>query len=356
MSSRALGFLAFVDHTGVHDDRSQGLDDGVDLFGRAEHLGFDVGYVRHRHLQDYLSAPLPFLVAAGLRAPGLQVGTSLIPLRFENAGRLAEEAATTDLLLAGRLRLGVGSGYVKQDRVNTRAFGAVDGDIRAHVDAVLADLLSFLGGEQVATADAFFETETEGTPLRVRPQAPGLRSRVAYGVGSLTSARAAGAQGIGLQVSTLQPSDGSDRSFEELQRELIRAYRAASRDAGHGEGHVAASRQVLPADSPADLVGFEDLIERDRVRQQAMREGTATIGGWPAAFGHVASGDPAEVAAFLARDVALAEVDEVVLALPFGHPIEVVRRITESFAHGVAPTLRAQELPSTGSAPATQGP
>lgn len=342
MTARALGFLAFVDHTGIHGHRSQGLDDGVDLFGRAEHLGFDVGYVRHRHLQDYLSAPLPFLAAAGLRAPGLDVGTSLIPLRFENAGRLAEEAATVDLLLGGRLRLGVGSGYVTQDAVNTRAFGPVEGDVRAHVDTVLADLLSFLDGEQVATADQFFETETEGTPLVVRPQAPGLRSRVAYGAGSLASARAAGLQGIGLQVSTLQPSDGSGRSFEELQRDVIRAYRAACREAGHGEGRVAASRQVLPADRPEDLRGFEDLIERDRVRQEAMREGTATIGGRPAAFGHVASGDPADVAAFLARDVALAEADEVVLALPFGHPIEVVRRIVESYARGVAPVLRAQ--------------
>lgn len=340
--SRSIGFLAFVDHTGVSGDRSQGLDDGLDLFERAEGLGYDVGYVRHRHLQDYLSAPLPFLTAAGLRAPGLRVGTSLIPLRFENAGRLAEEAATVDLLLGGRLALGVGSGYVKQDGVNARAFGTVPGDVRGHVDRVLADLLAFLGGEQVAVADQFFETEHEGTPLVVRPQAPSLRSRVAYGAGSLESARRAGEQGIGLRVSTLQPAGPEGGSFEELQREVIRAYRAASRDAGHGEGHVAASRQVLPALRPEDLDAFGDLLERDRARQEAMRAGTATIGGRPAAFGHVASGDPVDVAEFLAQDVALAEADEIVLALPLGHPIGTVRRITEVFGRDVAPILRAE--------------
>lgn len=336
----AIGFLAFVDHTGVSGGRSQGLDDGVDLFRRAEALGYDAGYVRHRHLQDYLSAPLPFLVAAGGATERLRLGTSLIPLRFENAGRLAEEAATTDLLIGGRLELGVGSGYAQQDAVNTRAFGAVDGSIRDHVNGVLADLFAFLDGEVVSQADETFETEEAGTDLRVRPQAPGLRSRVAYGAGSISSAQMAGRAGIGLQVSTLQPGVEPGQSFEQAQREVIRAYRAASREAGHGDGHVTASRQVLPVARPSDLEGFADLIERDRRRQAAMAEGTALLGGRPAAFGKVVADAPEEVAAFLAQDEALAEADEVVLALPFGHPIEVVRTILETFGEGVAPLLR----------------
>lgn len=341
--SQAFGFLAFVDHTGIADGavRSQGLDDGVDLFARAADLGYDAGYVRHRHLQAYLSAPLPFLVAAGLRAPSLRVGTSLIPLRFENAGRLAEEAATTDLLLGGRLELGVGSGYAQQDAVNERAFGAIDGDIRGHVDRTLADLLAFLDGEVVSHADAFFETEEEGTPLRVRPQAPTLRGRVAYGAGSTRSAEMAGRAGIGLQVSTLQPAVEQGQSFEEAQRDLIRAYRTASREAGHGDGHVTASRQVLPVTDPAHLEAFGPLIERDRQRQAAMRDGTALIGGRPAAFGRVVADAPGAVAEFLAQDVALAESDEVVLALPFGHPIETVRTILQTFGEGVIPRLSA---------------
>lgn len=342
---RSVGFLAFVDHTGIAPGglRSRGLDDGVDLFARAESLGYDVGYVRHRHLQDYLSAPLPFLVAAGLAAPGLRVGTSLVPLRFENAGRLAEEAATTDLLLGGRLELGVGSGYAQQDAVNERAFGTVTGSIREHVDRTLADLLSFLDGEVVATADEVFETEQAGTPLRIRPQAPTLRSRVAYGSGSVRSARAAGSAGIGLQVSTLQPAVEPGQSFEEAQRELIRAYRQASREAGHGEGRVTASRQVLPVTDRADLKAFADLIERDRLRQHAMRTGSALLGGHPAAFGRVVADAPETVAEFLAGDVALAEADEIVLALPYGHPIETVRRILDAFATSVAPHLRSDD-------------
>ena len=45
-----LGFLAFVEHGGVSGATSQGLQDGIDLFRHADELGFDTGWVRHRHL------------------------------------------------------------------------------------------------------------------------------------------------------------------------------------------------------------------------------------------------------------------------------------------------------------------
>lgn len=342
IGEKVMGFLAFVDHTGIapNGTRSQGLDDGIDLFQRAEGLGLQAGYLRHRHLQAYLSAPFPFLAAVGQRTESIRLGTALIPLRFENAGRLAEDIATTDLLTGGRLQIGMGSGYAKQDAVNVRAFGEV-ADIRGTVDAILADVVSFLDGEVVAIADEFFETEDAGTELRIRPQAPTVRSRLAYGAGSVASAEMAGRLGIGLQVSTLAPTDGSGRSFEELQLEVIDRYRAASREADHGEGHVSASRQVLPVTNSADLVDFEYLIERDRTRQQAMqREGGAPLGGRRAMFGRVVADAPEVVAEFLANDVALQAADEVILALPFGHPYQVVRRITETFGEQVVPLLR----------------
>ena len=338
-----MGFLAFVDHTGIAPGglRSQGLDDGIDLFQRAEGMGLETGYLRHRHLQAYLSAPLPFLAAVGQRTSTIRLGTALIPLRFENAGRLAEDIATTDLLTGGRLHIGMGSGYAAQDAVNVRAYGEV-GDIREQVNRTLADVISFLDGEVVAIADEFFETEDAGTELRVRPQAPTVRARLAYGAGSVTSAEMAGRLGIGLQVSTLAPADGTGRSFEELQLEVIDAYRAASRAAGHGDGHVSASRQVLPANTPDDLTDFAYLIERDRTRQEAMqREGGAPLGGRRAMFGRVVADAPEVVAEFLAEDVALQAADEVILTLPFGHPYDVVRRITTTFGKQVVPLLRA---------------
>lgn len=155
-----------------------GLEDGLALFELIEDLGYRTGYVRSRHLQPFLSTPLPFLAAAGQRVRRLLLGTQVIPLRFENAGRLAEEIATTDLLTQGRLRIGVSSGYSAQDAVNMRAFGETRGTVREHVDRTLHDLLSFLEGEPVAMADTHIETIEPGTPLRVQPQVPGLRDRL----------------------------------------------------------------------------------------------------------------------------------------------------------------------------------
>src|SRR5699024_11330919 len=105
----------------------------------------------------------------------LPICTAVIPLRFENAGRLAEDLATADLLTGGRLRPGVSSGYSAHEAMYTRAFGAVP-ERAEHVDRVLHDLVSLLDGEIVAGADRHVEGVEPGSPLRLRPQVPGLRS------------------------------------------------------------------------------------------------------------------------------------------------------------------------------------
>src|SRR5699024_1571169 len=74
-----IGFAAQVDHTGVEVDAgppsSSGLRAGTELFTAAERLGYDVGYVRTRHLQDALSSPLLFLAALGQSVQRMQLGT-----------------------------------------------------------------------------------------------------------------------------------------------------------------------------------------------------------------------------------------------------------------------------------------
>lgn len=341
-----LGVLAFVEHTGITSlpgrVTSRGLEDGLALFELIEDLGYEAGYVRSRHLQPFLSAPLPFLAAAGQRVRRLLLGTQVIPLRFENAGRLAEEIATTDLLTQGRLRIGVSSGYSAKDAVNMRAFGEPRGTVREHVDRTLHDLLSFLEGETVAMADTHIETIEPGTPLRVQPQVPGLRGRLSYGAATVRSAELAGALGLGLRLNTMNPDDGSGRSFEELQAELIRIYRQASSDAGYGDGWVSVGRLALPVHDDADLEAFDGIITDDAWNQRAHREGAEVteIGGQAAVFGRVHADAPEEVARTLSEDVALQAADELIICLPMDRPLELVRRIATTFAQKVAPLLR----------------
>lgn len=342
----SIGALAFVEHTGISSGSgrvtSRGLEDGLALFELIEDLGYDTGYVRSRHLQPFLSAPLPFLAAAGQRVRRLGLGTQVIPLRFEHAGRLAEEIATTDLLTQGRLQIGVSSGYSAQDAVNVRAFGEPHGTVREHVDRTLHDLLCFLDGETVAMADTHMETIASGSPLRLQPQVPGLRERLSYGAATVRSAELAGSLGLGMRLSTMHPDDGSGRSFEESQAELIGIYRQASRDAGYGEGRVSVGRLVFPVHDDADLEAFDGILTEDAWNQRAHADGAEVteIGGQAAVFGRVHADDPETVARSLAEDVALQAADELVICLPMDRPLELVRRIASTFAQEVAPLLR----------------
>ncbi|MER6996001.1 TIGR03621 family F420-dependent LLM class oxidoreductase [Streptomyces sp. NPDC000410] len=79
---------------------------------RAEELGYDV-----IHVPDHLGmmAPFPALVAAAEATERPRVGTFVLNAGLWNPTLLAREVATTDALTGGRLELGLGTGYVKEE-------------------------------------------------------------------------------------------------------------------------------------------------------------------------------------------------------------------------------------------------
>jgi probable F420-dependent oxidoreductase len=79
---------------------------------RAEELGYDVILV-----PDHLGMPAPFpaLVAAAEATERPRVGTFVLNAAFWNPTLLAREAAGTDALTEGRLELGIGTGYVREE-------------------------------------------------------------------------------------------------------------------------------------------------------------------------------------------------------------------------------------------------
>lgn len=342
-----IGFVSQVEHTpGDGASRgavSGGLAEGIDLFIAAEELGYDVGYVRVRHLQAALAAPLLFLAALGQHTHRIELGTAVIPLRFENAGRLAEDLATADLLTGGRLRPGVSSGYSAHDAIYARAFGALRDARPDHVDRILHDLVSLLDGEIVAGADTHVEGVDRGSPLRVQPQVPSVRARLAYGAASPHRAALAGTMGLGLQLATMAPDDESGRSFEQLQLEALTAYREASRDAGFGEGHVMVSRQMIPVRSESELERYVSLLPRERAADPAVtgEHHGAEIGGHPAVYSRIVLDDPAIVAQALITDAVVQAADEIVLVLPFGVPAADQQRVLQTFGQDVVPQLLA---------------
>ena len=93
----------------------------LDLFTRAEELGFDGAWVRSYKFRRTggtpgfsfpggLPSPFPFLGALAARTSRIRLGTAVVPLPLENVVRVAEDAAVLDALSAGRLELGVSNG------------------------------------------------------------------------------------------------------------------------------------------------------------------------------------------------------------------------------------------------------
>jgi probable F420-dependent oxidoreductase len=81
---------------------------------RAEMTGFDTMLVAD-HLADGMFPPLTALVAASDATERLRLGTLVVNNDFRHPVVLAREAATVDLLTAGRLELGLGAGHMKHE-------------------------------------------------------------------------------------------------------------------------------------------------------------------------------------------------------------------------------------------------
>ncbi|MCU1404962.1 MAG: hypothetical protein JWQ43_1265 [Glaciihabitans sp.] len=99
---RELGFLSFVPNPYGPDGAGRALADGIRLFRHAEQLGFDIGWIRVRHFEQFPSSPLTLLAAVSQVTSRIRLGTGVIPLRYEDPVRLAEDASTVDLLSHGR--------------------------------------------------------------------------------------------------------------------------------------------------------------------------------------------------------------------------------------------------------------
>lgn len=89
------------------------LKETIELTQLAEQLDFDSVSFAENHFSNYGYSPNPVLLAAaiGQHTDRIRLGSAVAVLPFWNPIRLAEDAATADLLLGGRFELGIGRGY-----------------------------------------------------------------------------------------------------------------------------------------------------------------------------------------------------------------------------------------------------
>jgi alkanesulfonate monooxygenase SsuD/methylene tetrahydromethanopterin reductase-like flavin-dependent oxidoreductase (luciferase family) len=89
----------------------------IDEIVLAEELGFDSYFLAEHHFHEYGIVPAPpvLLAAASQRTQRIGLGVAVSLLTFHNPLVVAEEYAMIDQLSNGRLRLGIGSGYLQHE-------------------------------------------------------------------------------------------------------------------------------------------------------------------------------------------------------------------------------------------------
>jgi alkanesulfonate monooxygenase SsuD/methylene tetrahydromethanopterin reductase-like flavin-dependent oxidoreductase (luciferase family) len=334
-----LGFLSFVPNPYGPGGEGRALRDGIRLFQHAEQLGFDTGWIRSRHFEQFPSSPLTLLSAIAQHTSRIRLGTGVIPLRWEDPIRLAEDAATVDLLSDGRLELGVSSGIGGFAPIFETVFGESERSFSDESQLRLARLRDALGGVTVAHSGRGFMSIPPETELTVTPAAPGLAQRIWYGPGTVASAVRTGEQGLDVLVSTLN-SEETGLSFSAGQAEQLRAYKAAfaaSDAAATRTPRVSAGRIVLPFLSSADAEPYTDYIAGHNARMDD--EGRPLDARMRMRFDRIHSGEPARIVDGLLADEAVAELTELTITLPAPGGIDAHLRTLDLVAEHVAPAL-----------------
>lgn len=225
-----IGILPFVSYHEPGGTAEQAFEDVIRLFQFSERLGLDSGQLRVRHFERSLTGVFPYLAALARETERISLGTAVVPIAHESAVRLAEDAATVDLLSGGRLELGVATGIAQTGPLAdafATAYRQPDGFNASQASGeVLLDFLRALRGEELANTDAEFRLQftDPGEGLRVYPRSEGLLERIWYGSGSQTSVVRAAKLGLNLQVSTINSLTPTGVRIPDEQAELIDLY------------------------------------------------------------------------------------------------------------------------------------
>jgi alkanesulfonate monooxygenase SsuD/methylene tetrahydromethanopterin reductase-like flavin-dependent oxidoreductase (luciferase family) len=307
-----LGFLLHLDND---LPPARAYRDAIELFRVAENLGFDSGWVIHRHFRqgnEHVSAPLVVLAAIAEHTSRIGLGTGVYVVPLEDPLVVAEAAATLDELSGGRLQLGVGSGPFPGA---WEAFGKDLADRHELYDDAVVRLQRLLSGHPV-----------NGLGEVLHPPAPGLRRRIWQATSSdpavaITSAQAAGRAGDGLQLS--RATEFNRQQTRERQAEIVAAFR---------ETHLAAH----PGATPRVQVSRAVYPHPDRsVAIAAVSPGASRWQSWIASR----RGLPElSVEEFLRQDNALlGPSDEIAEDLTADPALEHVTDLLLSFVPGVPP-------------------
>ena len=112
-----VGLFSMQTHKDLDYDHADLYRNSLEHVKLAEAVNFDsVWLSEHHFLEDgYCSSPLTMAAAMAAVTERVRIGTGALILTLHNPVRIAEDAATVDLISNGRFDLGVAIGYRKEE-------------------------------------------------------------------------------------------------------------------------------------------------------------------------------------------------------------------------------------------------
>jgi Luciferase-like monooxygenase len=160
-----------------------------------EQHGFDNVWLSEHHLVDdgYAPSLLPIAAAIAARTKTIRIGSAIIILPLHNPIRVAEDAATVDVISNGRFELGVSIGYNIDEN---ESFGIPKAERGRRADEGLYIIRHLLDGENLTFKGKYYEvTKAKLAPLSVQQPrlpiwvggftAPSIKRAAKYGDGFL---------------------------------------------------------------------------------------------------------------------------------------------------------------------------
>jgi alkanesulfonate monooxygenase SsuD/methylene tetrahydromethanopterin reductase-like flavin-dependent oxidoreductase (luciferase family) len=121
-----------------------------------DRLGFDTVWLGELHFSGAFSIsadPLMILAAAAQRTRRIRLGTAVTLLPLNNPVKIAEQAATADILSDGRIEFGVGRGTAPS---HYAGYGIPQEESRARFDEALDFILAAWSGERFSYEGEYF--------------------------------------------------------------------------------------------------------------------------------------------------------------------------------------------------------
>lgn len=206
--------------------------EALDHMAQVEALGFDAVWLTEHHFipDGYLPSIMAMAGAVAARTTRVTIGTAVLLLPLHHPLRVAEDAAIVDNLSGGRLRLGVGLGYVEEEFA---AFGVAKSQRALLLEESVEILRAAWGAERLDHHGRHFDLPA----VSVTPKPAQSSPEIWIGARAERAAKRAARIGDGLLAGDLG--------------DCIDAYRAGRAEAGRTDGEqIAIIHYTYPATEP----------------------------------------------------------------------------------------------------------